>query len=133
MGKRFPGKSDKKAANSGLSPPPSLWKNRLKGSVPPVWIKNRSRDPVDAEPVFVKHKGRSFIQVGTHQSPQQLVPVQFADQAAGAVVGGDIGGILGENVADDLVNGVVALFPQGVVDRGQDLLCLLYTSDAADD
>ena len=28
VGKRFPGKSDKKAANSGLSPPPSLWKRR---------------------------------------------------------------------------------------------------------
>ena len=44
----------------------------------------------------------------------QLVPVDFADHAAGVVVIGDVGGILGQKIAYNLVDGVVALLRQGI-------------------
>ena len=59
-----------------------------------------------------------------YQFLQQLVPVNAADQAAGVVVVCDIGGVLGEDVAHDLVDGVVTLFPESVIHRGEDALHL---------
>ena len=47
----------------------------------------------------------SVPQVLLHQLLEQLVPVQLADEGAGVVVVGDIGGVLREDVADDLVDG----------------------------
>ena len=60
------------------------------------------------------------MEIAFQQHLQQLIPVQLADQGAGAVVVGDVGGILAENIAHDLVDGVIALFLQGTVDGGQD-------------
>ena len=65
------------------------------------------------------------MKVGLQQHLQQLVPVDVPDQAAGVVVGGDIGGILREDVAHSLVDGVIALLAQGVVNGGQCLADLL--------
>ena len=48
---------------------------------------------------------RLFAQVGFDQGAQQFVAIQLAHQAAGVVIGGDVGGVL-----------------------GQDVPCLLYTS-----
>ena len=45
----------------------------------------------------------------------QLVPVDLADHASGAVVVGNIGGILSQQVSDDLIDGVVAFFCQGLI------------------
>ena len=56
----------------------------------------------------------SFEKVAANQSLHHLVPVQFTNHAAGIVVIGDISGILGEQIANDLVDGVVALFGQGI-------------------
>jgi hypothetical protein len=53
-------------------------------------------------------------QIALHQLLEQFIPVQFADHAPGTVVIGDVCGILGEKVTDDLVNGVVTLFAQSV-------------------
>ena len=53
-------------------------------------------------------------QIAAYQFLQELVPVQLADHTAGVVVVGDIGGILGQQVANDLVNGIITLFLQSV-------------------
>ena len=43
---------------------------------------------------------------------EQLITVELADQAAGIVVIGDIGGVLRKQIADDLVDRVVTLFAE---------------------
>ena len=55
-----------------------------------------------------------FEQVFLNQNLHQLIPVDFADHAAGAAVVGDVGGILGEQIAHDLVDGIVTFFVQGI-------------------
>lgn len=62
----------------------------------------------------------SVPQILLHQLLEQLVPVQLADQGPGVVVVGDIGGILAEDIAHDLVDGVVPLFLQGIVNGCED-------------
>ena len=77
-------------------------------------------------------EGRSFLyasdilqlQIALYQHLQQLVPVDLADQRTGGVVVGDIGGILGENIAHDLVDGVVALLLQRLVQGGENIMHL---------
>ena len=53
----------------------------------------------------------SFLleQVFPNQHLHQLVPVNLADHTPGTVVIGDIGGIFRQQLADDLVNGILAL------------------------
>ena len=43
------------------------------------------------------------------------------DQAAGVVVGSDVGGILREDIAHDLVDRVVTLLTQSIIDGEQNL------------
>jgi hypothetical protein len=57
---------------------------------------------------------RFFEQIATDQFLQKLIPIQLTNHAACIVVIGDVGGILGEQITNDLVDGVVALFTQGV-------------------
>ena len=66
-------------------------------------------------------------QIVLDQSLQQLVPVHLADEGAGVVVVGDVGGILGQNIAHDLVDGVIALFLKGLIYLGEDGLDLQIT------
>ena len=47
-----------------------------------------------------------------------------ADEGAGGVVVGDVGGVLGQDVAHDLVDGVVALLLQRLVNGGQNVMNL---------
>ena len=54
-------------------------------------------------------------QILPHKHLHQLIPINFADFGSSAVVVGDIGGILGQKVADDLINGIVAFFSQCLV------------------
>ena len=49
-------------------------------------------------------------QIVLDQSLQQLVPVNLADEGAGVVVVGDIGGVLGQDVTHDLVDGHMILY-----------------------
>ena len=44
---------------------------------------------------------------------KKLVTVELADEAASIIVIGDVGRILRENVSDDLVDWIVALFAEG--------------------
>ena len=63
-----------------------------------------------------------FVQIAGLQLLQQLVAVKTADEAAGVVVVGDIRRVLGEDVADELVDGIVSLFLQLVIDAHQDIV-----------
>ena len=59
--------------------------------------------------------GLRFVnQIFAHQNLHQLVPIDLTDHAPGTTIVGDIGGVLGEQIADDLIDGVVAFFVQGV-------------------
>ena len=58
-----------------------------------------------------------FFQITLHQLLQQLIAVDAAYQRAGVVVVGDVGGVLGQDIAHDLVDGVVALDLQRIVHR----------------
>ena len=65
------------------------------------------------------------LQIILHQHLQQLIAVDLADQRAGRIVVGDIGGILGEDIAHDLVDRIVALLLEGLLDSGEDMMDLL--------
>ena len=60
----------------------------------------------------------SLAQIAEQQLLQQLVPVDAGDEAAGAVIVGDIGGILGENITHKLIDGVIAFDQKGIEYRG---------------
>ena len=49
-------------------------------------------------------------QIAADQLLQKLVPIQLADHAAGIVVVGNVGGIFGQQITNDLVDGIVSLF-----------------------
>ena len=52
---------------------------------------------------------------------QQLVAIQLADQRAGVVMVRDIGGVLRQDVAHDLVDGIIALILQRGINGGQNM------------
>ena len=56
---------------------------------------------------------------------QQLVPVDLPDQAARVVMVCDIRRVLGEDVAHDLADRLIALAFERVIDLGEDLFHLL--------
>ena len=60
-----------------------------------------------------------------HKLLKKLIAVKLTDEAASVIVIGDIGRILGKNITDDLIDGVVALFGEGTVDLGENLLHFL--------
>ena len=49
---------------------------------------------------------RLLAEVAAHKRLQQLVAIQLADQRAGVVMVRDIGGVLRQDVAHDLVDGL---------------------------
>ena len=68
-----------------------------------------------AYPARAKRSFSSVCKVIPDQDLQKLVAVHLADQGAGLVMVGDIGGVLGEDVAHDLVDRVIALLLQRLV------------------
>ena len=70
-------------------------------------------------------KNSLIEQVMPHQLLQQVVPVDLADKTAGVVEIGDIRRVLREKIADDLVDGIVALFIQRAINRREDFLHFL--------
>ena len=65
-------------------------------------------------------------QIVLHQILQQFVAVNLADHAAGIVVIGDIGGVFGEKITYDLVDGVVTFLTQGVEYTPEDAVHILF-------
>ena len=53
-------------------------------------------------------------QITAHQLLEQFIPIQLADHTACIVIIGDISGVLCEQVADDLIDGVIAFFIQSI-------------------
>ena len=64
---------------------------------------------------------RLLPQISADQHLQQLVPIHLADQGPCAVVVGDIGGVLRQDVAHDLVDGIIALILQRGINGGQNM------------
>jgi hypothetical protein len=58
---------------------------------------------------------------------KQLVTVELADQAAGIVVVGNVGRILGQEITDYLIDGVIPFFAEGAIYGGQNALHFLTT------
>ena len=57
---------------------------------------------------------------------QQFIPVYLPDQAACIVVGRNVSGILREDIAHNLIDGIIALLTQGVIDDSQNFLDLFF-------
>ena len=53
-------------------------------------------------------------QITLYQCTQKLVPVDFADQATGILIIGNVGRIFCEEIAYNLIDRIVTLFTQGV-------------------
>jgi hypothetical protein len=70
--------------------------------------------------------GISLGQIAPNQFLQQLITIQLADHAACIVVVGDIGGILGQQISDDLVDRVVTLFPQSIEHSPEDAAHIVF-------
>ena len=83
-----------------------------------MYRQKSTRSCAERAPI-VRFIGLLVQQIILHQRLQQLVPVHLADEGAGVVVVGDIGGILGQDVTHDLVDGVVTLF------LSHDMVCAL--------
>lgn len=71
----------------------------------------------------------SLVQVAGQQLLQQLVAVKAADEAAGVVVVGDVRRILREDVADELVDRVVAFDNKGMIHGSEDLFHFCFVVD----
>ena len=71
----------------------------------------------------------SLVQVAGQQLLQQLVAVKAADEAAGVVVVGDVRRVLGEDVADELVDRVVAFDNKGMIHGSEDLFHFCFVVD----
>ena len=56
-------------------------------------------------------------QIALDELLEELVPVQLTNHGAGVVVICNIGGIFGQKVPYDLIDGVVTLFAEGVENR----------------
>ena len=58
----------------------------------------------------------SFLdaEILAYQNLHQLVTVDLADHGAGIFVIGDVGGVFGQKISDDLIDGVVAFLVQSV-------------------
>ena len=63
-----------------------------------------------------------LAQILTNQNLQQLIAVNFADESAGIVMVSNIGGVFGEDISNDLVDGIIALFLQCPVNCGEDMM-----------
>jgi hypothetical protein len=49
-----------------------------------------------------------------HQILQKLITIDFADHASGIIIVGDVCGILSKKIANNLINGIIALFVQSI-------------------
>ena len=65
-------------------------------------------------------------QIVADQFLHQFIPVHLTDHAAGIVVIGDIGGIFREQIADDLIDGIVTFLIQSIEDTTQDPAHILF-------
>ena len=65
-------------------------------------------------------------QIIANQLLHQLVPIQLTNHAAGIIVVGNIGGIFCEQVADDLIDGILAFFIQSIEHTMQNTAHILF-------
>ena len=68
-------------------------------------------------------------QIALQKYLKQFISVQPTDQGSGVVVVGDVSWILAEDVAHDLIDGVIPLFLERIVDRGQNHFDFLVLVD----
>ena len=66
-------------------------------------------------PEFIAPADGLFVKVILDQLLHKFIPVDTADERSGVVVIGNISGVLRENVADDLIYGVISLHHEGVI------------------
>jgi len=69
-------------------------------------------------------KNDLLMEIFTHQNLEQLIAVDLADERAGLIMVGDIGGIFGQDIAYDLVDRVVAFFFKSLIHRQKNAMDL---------
>ena len=75
--------------------------------------------------LFFVDKQSAVADIITHKGLQQIVAVNAANQRTGVLVSSDISRVLRKNIADQLVDGVIALLLQCTVNKLHNLLDLL--------
>ena len=75
--------------------------------------------------LFFVDKQSAVADIITHKGLQQIVAVNAANQRTGVLVSSDISRVLRKHLADQLVDGVIALLLQGTVNKLHNLLDLL--------
>ena len=75
--------------------------------------------------LFFVDKQSAVADIITHKGLQQIVAVNAANQRTGVLVSSDISRVLRKNIADQLVDGVIALLLQCNVNKMHNLLDLL--------
>ena len=75
--------------------------------------------------LFFVDKQSAVADIITHKGLQQIVAVNAANQRTGVLVSSDISWVLRKNIADQLVDGVIALLLQRGVHARQDVVDLL--------
>ena len=66
----------------------------------------------------------SDVQITAQHGLQQIVPIHLTDQGTGILVGRDVGGVFGQDIAHQLIDGVIAFFLECVVHLLHDFMDL---------
>ncbi len=69
--------------------------------------------------------GILYSEVCLNELAHKLIAVDAADEGSCALMVGDICGVLGENIANQLVYGVIALFSESLINCGNDCVHLM--------
>ena len=75
--------------------------------------------------LFFVDKQSAVADIITHKGLQQIVAVNATNQRTGVLVSSDISRVLRKNIADQLVDGVIALLLQCTLNKLHTLLDLL--------
>ena len=78
-----------------------------------------------SEALFFVDKQSAVADIITHKGLQQIVAVNAANQRTGVLVSSDISRVLRKNIADQLVDGVIAFFLECVVHLLHDFVVLI--------
>lgn len=66
----------------------------------------------------------SLIQIRLYQCLEQLIPVNVTNQRSGIIIRGYVGGVLGEDIAYNLIHRIISLFRECIIYKHQRFLHL---------
>ena len=61
-----------------------------------------------------------LFEIFAYQHLQQFITIDFTNHRTCVIVIGNVGGILGEDVTNNLIDGIISLLLQSLIDGGED-------------